>query len=193
VLAPLHPVAVSLQPWAEAGWRECGRLAAPLHASAAPRLAHAAGWLDARLAPLAPWEVGPGAAAPPPPPAARARAGSRLSAARPRLRPARCRPALLAPLAGRPASLTGRCVQASPDPLTPCLHKKPVPRLMPRLFPRAAQVALLTLLLTNCCVPSSLACSRVLSPGLCACAAQVALATLLLAPHTQPHALRPIP
>ncbi len=71
MLAPLHPVAVSLQPWAEAGWRECGRLAAPLHASAAPRLARAAGWLDARLAPLAPWQVTPGAALPAPPAARR--------------------------------------------------------------------------------------------------------------------------
>jgi len=93
VLAPLHPVAVNLQPWAEAGWRECGRLAAPLHASAAPRLARAAGWLDARLAPLAPWQVTPGAALPAPP-----------AARRPLLAPARAgmgRAPASAPRAGR--------------------------------------------------------------------------------------------
>ena len=57
MLAPVHAVAVRLQPWAEAGWRESRRVAAPVCSAAAPHMRQAAAWADGFLSPLAPWQV----------------------------------------------------------------------------------------------------------------------------------------
>ena len=59
VLAPLHPLAVSLQPYAEAGWHEARRLAAPVCNAVEPHAQEAAAWVDRRLSPLASWQVAP--------------------------------------------------------------------------------------------------------------------------------------
>ncbi|KAK9826850.1 hypothetical protein WJX81_007792 [Elliptochloris bilobata] len=57
MLAPLHPIAISLQPWAEAGWHESRRLAAPLCNATAPHMERATAMVDTRLSFLAPWQV----------------------------------------------------------------------------------------------------------------------------------------
>lgn len=48
---------MSLQPYADAGWHEARRLAAPVCDAAAPHAQEAATWVDGRLSPLAPWQV----------------------------------------------------------------------------------------------------------------------------------------